>query len=154
MKFYEFHDTQLSGIVENAYHAMAIDEHRQDYMCRWNPETGRSRISSTLVCRRPLRRWRRLSGPALSDMALRWIQDKASALGLALDAVQSTPRIISANRPTLTASFSVGSMPKKIPATIAPSAPLSLEMKSSIRRCNKGARTIPTTNRKMTACRS
>jgi uncharacterized protein (DUF2235 family) len=31
MKFYEFHDTNLSGIVENAYHAMAVDEHRQDY---------------------------------------------------------------------------------------------------------------------------
>jgi len=31
-KFYEFHDTKLSTIVENAYHALAIDEHRQDYM--------------------------------------------------------------------------------------------------------------------------
>jgi uncharacterized protein (DUF2235 family) len=30
-KFYEFHDTELSSIVENAYHAAAIDEHRQDY---------------------------------------------------------------------------------------------------------------------------
>src|SRR5439155_7752741 len=28
MKFYEFHDTKLSTIVENAYHALAIDEHR------------------------------------------------------------------------------------------------------------------------------
>ena len=27
-KFYEFHDTGLSKIVENAYHAVAIDEHR------------------------------------------------------------------------------------------------------------------------------
>ena len=41
MKFYEFHDTNLSNIVENAYHALAIDEHRQDYMATlWNPDTA------------------------------------------------------------------------------------------------------------------
>jgi len=40
MKFYEFHDTELSGIVENAYHAAAADEHRQDYdVCLWNPQS-------------------------------------------------------------------------------------------------------------------
>ena len=40
MKFYEFHDTELSGIVENAYHAAAVDEHRQDYdVCLWNPQS-------------------------------------------------------------------------------------------------------------------
>ena len=38
MKFYEFHDTNLSNIVENAYHALAIDEHRHDYeVCPWSP---------------------------------------------------------------------------------------------------------------------
>src|SRR5262249_32287275 len=28
---YGFHDTELSGIVKNAFHAVAIDEHRIDY---------------------------------------------------------------------------------------------------------------------------
>ncbi len=40
MKFYEFHDTNLSTIVENAYHAIAIDEHRRHYdACLWSPKT-------------------------------------------------------------------------------------------------------------------
>ena len=41
MKFYEFHDTKLSSIVENAFHAVAIDEHRQDYdVCLWSPDSA------------------------------------------------------------------------------------------------------------------
>lgn len=28
---YEFHDTELSGIVENAFHAIAVDEHRSSF---------------------------------------------------------------------------------------------------------------------------
>jgi uncharacterized protein (DUF2235 family) len=28
--YYQFHDTELSALVENAYHAVAIDEHRED----------------------------------------------------------------------------------------------------------------------------
>ena len=33
-----FHDTKLSGIIENAYHAVAIDEHRIDYQATlWDP---------------------------------------------------------------------------------------------------------------------
>jgi len=28
---YEFHDTELSGIVDNAFHAIAVDEHRSNY---------------------------------------------------------------------------------------------------------------------------
>lgn len=89
MKFYEFHDTNLSGIVENAFHAMAIDEHRHDYdVCRWSP--------SEKPVQNLEQRWfigahcdvgGGYTDRRLSDTALRWIQDKASALGLALDPV-------------------------------------------------------------------
>lgn len=89
MQFYEFHDTRLCNIVENAYHAVAIDEHRQDYdVCLWKPETA---PAQTLE-----QRWfvgahcdvgGGYSSRQLSDMTLRWMQDKASALGLGLDVV-------------------------------------------------------------------
>jgi len=36
---YGFHDMELSGIVENAFHAVAIDEHREDYKpTLWDPK--------------------------------------------------------------------------------------------------------------------
>jgi uncharacterized protein (DUF2235 family) len=36
---FEFHDTELSGIVQNAFHAIAIDEHREPYrLTLWEPK--------------------------------------------------------------------------------------------------------------------
>ncbi|MGZ8465746.1 MAG: DUF2235 domain-containing protein [Candidatus Binatia bacterium] len=89
MKFYEFHDTNLSGIVENAYHAMAVDEHRQDYdVCRWNPvEKPQQNLEQRWFIGAHCDVGGGYPDRRLSDMALRWMQDKASALGLALDAV-------------------------------------------------------------------
>lgn len=89
MKFYEFHDTKLCDIVENAYHAVAIDEHRQEYdVCLWKPETA---MAQKLEQRWFLGAHCDVGGGyksrLLSDMALRWMQDKASALGLGLDPV-------------------------------------------------------------------
>lgn len=38
-EFYEFHDTELSAIVENAFHAVAVDEWREDYAATlWSPK--------------------------------------------------------------------------------------------------------------------
>ncbi len=89
MKFYEFHDTELSGIVENAYHGAAVDEHRQDYdVCLWKPH---SKPGQTME-----QRWfvgahcdvgGGYSDRRLADLPLRWMQDKASALGLGLTPV-------------------------------------------------------------------
>ncbi len=89
MKFYEFHDTKLCDIVQNAYHAVAIDENRQEYdVCLWKPETA---AAQKLEQRWFLGAHCDIGGGyksrLLSDMALRWMQDKASALGLGLDAV-------------------------------------------------------------------
>lgn len=83
-KFYEFHDTQLSKIVENAYHAVAIDEHRLDFqVCLWDPKT---RPEQNLEQRWFIGAHCDVGGGypdrRLSDMALGWMQDKATALGL------------------------------------------------------------------------
>ncbi len=89
-RFYEFHDTKLSGIVENAYHAIAVDEHRIDYdVCLWDPSEKPVQVIE--------QRWfvgahsdigGGYSDRRLSDISLRWMQDNASALGLELSRVQ------------------------------------------------------------------
>jgi uncharacterized protein (DUF2235 family) len=93
MHFYEFHDTRLSTIVENAYHAISIDEHRVDYdACLWNPEVKPEQVLQ--------QRWflgahcdvgGGYRDRRLSDVALRWMQDNAAAAGLALDLVTVGP---------------------------------------------------------------
>jgi uncharacterized protein (DUF2235 family) len=84
MYFYQFHDTRLSHIVENGYQAIAIDEHRMDYdICLWTPDASPQQnleqrwfvgAHSDVGGGYPDRR--------LSDLTLRWIQDKAMAAGL------------------------------------------------------------------------
>jgi uncharacterized protein (DUF2235 family) len=86
---YEFHDTQLSVIVEYAYQAIALDEHRGDYdITFWDPK---EKPGQTLE-----QRWFAgshadvgggLPDRRLSDLSLQWIQDRASAAGLALSPV-------------------------------------------------------------------
>jgi uncharacterized protein (DUF2235 family) len=90
MKFYEFHDTKLSTIVENAYHALAIDEHRQDYLATlWNPETApQQKLEQRWFVGAHCDVGGGYQDRRLSDMTLSWMQQKASALGLALDPVQ------------------------------------------------------------------
>ena len=94
LKFYQFHDTRLSKIVENAYQAVAIDEHREIYdVCLWNPDTEPEQ--------RMEQRW--FMGAHcdvgggypqrdVSDIPLRWMQDKSAALGLALRPVSIGPK--------------------------------------------------------------
>ncbi|HKY07585.1 MAG TPA: DUF2235 domain-containing protein [Candidatus Binatia bacterium] len=89
MKFYEFHDTKLSEIVENAYHAAAIDEHRQDYdVCLWTPAAaGAQQIEQRWFLGAHCDAGGGYKDRRLSDITLRWMQDKAAALGLGVDPV-------------------------------------------------------------------
>jgi uncharacterized protein (DUF2235 family) len=83
---YEFHDTRLSAIVENAYHAVAVDEHREPYdVTLWNPKEASARKLE--------QRWfvgshGDVGGGyverELSDLTLRWMQERAREAGLAL----------------------------------------------------------------------
>jgi uncharacterized protein (DUF2235 family) len=94
-EFYAFHDLRLSKIVANAYQAVALDEHRKDYaVCLWEPSTKPEQVLE--------QRWfvgahadvgggyandQGYAERRLSDIALRWMQDKAAGLGLGLDEV-------------------------------------------------------------------
>lgn len=85
-KLYQFHDTELSSIVDRAYQAVAVDEHREEYnITLWTPKEKPNQVLE--------QRWfpgahadigGGYSDRRLSDLTLRWMQDKAAAAGLAL----------------------------------------------------------------------
>ncbi len=85
---FEFHDTELSGIVKNAFHAVAVDEHRQPYAATlWDPKKKPDQVVE--------QRWfvgahadvgGGYKDRRLSDMTLNWMQLKAQACGLELEA--------------------------------------------------------------------
>jgi hypothetical protein len=92
--FYQWHDTELSKIVDYAYHAIAVDEHRRDFdVTVWSklkPENLKVE-----------QRWFAGAhsdvgggqGGTLPNLALRWIQDVAESAGLVLKKkVQPGPR--------------------------------------------------------------
>lgn len=86
-RYYEFHDTELSSIVDNAFHAVAVDEHRENYAATlWNPRV------------KPNQRLEQVWFPGvhanvgggypergISDVTLAWMQERARECGLAID---------------------------------------------------------------------
>jgi uncharacterized protein (DUF2235 family) len=84
---YAFHDTELSGIVLNGAHAVAVDEHRIDYQVSlWDPKT---KPGQTVEQRWFIGAHTDVGGGSpsalLSDIALLWMQNKARAAGLIID---------------------------------------------------------------------
>lgn len=155
MKFYEFHDTKLSNIVENAFHAVAIDEHRQDYdVCLWSPE---SVPEQQLEQRWFLGAHCDVGGGyrdrRLSDMTLGWMQNKASALGLALNPVAVGQKNYLGDFTDAYAQFLGGLYAKKIRAITAQSPRPSSARKRSTPRCSFAVRKTATTSRRITGCR-
>jgi uncharacterized protein (DUF2235 family) len=83
--YYQWHDTELSKIVDYAIHAVAVDEHRKDFgvtlWTRLKPENVKVE-----------QRWFAGAhsdvgggeGGALPNLALRWLQDTAEEAGLVL----------------------------------------------------------------------
>jgi uncharacterized protein (DUF2235 family) len=95
---YGFHDTELSGMVKNAAHAVAIDEHRIDYQVTlWAPVTKEGQAVE--------QRWF-LGAHAdvgggypdrrLSDITLAWMQTKAKSAGLVINPTE-VPELIQSN---------------------------------------------------------
>ncbi|WP_116472540.1 DUF2235 domain-containing protein [Zobellella maritima] len=88
---YCWHDTQLSKVVERAYQAMALDEHRAAYdAVPWTSADGLKKPEQIEV----EQRWfigahANVGGgygtDPLADLSLSWLQDKAVAAGLKLE---------------------------------------------------------------------
>lgn len=83
---YQFHDTTVSSIVDNAYHALAIDEKRKPFTpTLWKTKSGRTHTEQSWFAgvHSDIGGGYREAG--LSHIALRWMADKASMCGLNLD---------------------------------------------------------------------
>jgi uncharacterized protein (DUF2235 family) len=96
---YTFHDTALSGTVELAYHALALDEHREPFV-----------PSLWMEKRKPNQTIEQMWFPgvhsdvgggypetAISDITLEWMMEKARSAGLALDPLALAAHPLSPN---------------------------------------------------------
>lgn len=91
---YEFHDTDLSSIVSNAYQALAIDEKRRHFRpALWNKQAGTKHQKLEQVWFAGVHSNVGGGYPSakLSDCALAWMCEKAEACGLVLDAIPMDP---------------------------------------------------------------
>jgi len=91
----QFYDTELSGTVENGYHALAIDEHRRPFLpTLWNSKPKASqKIEQVWFCGAHSDVGGGYPEDAASKLALLWMLDKAQGVGLKLDeeALQAFP---------------------------------------------------------------
>jgi uncharacterized protein (DUF2235 family) len=91
-KKYSFYDTALSSIIENAYHAVAVDEKRSNFKpTLWTKSTNSTARDFEQVLEQ---RWFAgvhsnvgggYSDEGLADISLKWIIEKAKQAGLAFD---------------------------------------------------------------------
>jgi uncharacterized protein (DUF2235 family) len=88
---YSFHDTALSSIIEYAYHALAVDERRSNFVpTLWERSKNKARSFDQVL----EQRWfagvhSNVGGgypdSGLSDIALKWLFEKAEKVGLSFD---------------------------------------------------------------------
>ncbi len=84
---YRFHDVELSHIVQNAYHALAIDERRGSFEpAHWKSKakTGQQ-VEQVWFAGVHSDLGGGLPQAGLSDLALMWMKEKAEGNGLAFD---------------------------------------------------------------------
>lgn len=93
---HRFHDVELSGTVERAYQALAIDEQREPFeAARWAPfDKPGQVIEQTWFCGVHSDVGGGYPETGLSDIALQWMMEKAVASGLKIhdEAVQAFSR--------------------------------------------------------------
>lgn len=95
---YSWHDTELSSLVDYAYHAMALDEHRAAYECPlWTSEDGKQKAKNIDVAQR----WfigahANVGGgygcqDLLPQIPLAWLLSKAKDAGLKFEPFSANP---------------------------------------------------------------
>jgi len=85
---YQFHDTELSGTVESAYHALAIDERRAPFepaVWDYKPKPGQT-VEQVWFCGVHSDVGGGYPDSAPSDLALTWMIANAKGAGLVFDA--------------------------------------------------------------------
>jgi hypothetical protein len=87
-RLWGFHDTQLSSHVRNAFHALAIDEQRAAFrptLWTQDPSAVHQTLEQVWFAGVHTEVGGGSRSPALSDIALVWMIDRAQACGLELD---------------------------------------------------------------------
>jgi uncharacterized protein (DUF2235 family) len=99
--YYEFHDTELSAIVANAYHALAIDEWRKNYQCTlWDPKSKPNQhVEQVWFSGAHANVGGGYANNNLSDVALVWMINKAIECGLEVD-IKKVPCLPATTVPT------------------------------------------------------
>lgn len=92
---HQFHDTELSKIIRNGYHALAIDEHRGPFeptLWTHRPKEGQT-VEQVWFCGAHSDVGGGYVEHGLADVALEWMIEKAVSAGLALheEAVRAYP---------------------------------------------------------------
>jgi uncharacterized protein (DUF2235 family) len=84
---FQFHDTELSGIVQNAFHALAIDEHRAPFEpTLWSSQRKEGqKVEQAWFCGVHSDVGGGYAETGLSDISLEWMMSKAVDAGLVLD---------------------------------------------------------------------
>lgn len=85
-RYHEFHDVTLSRIVENAYHAMAIDERRKHFeptLWEKQPDAENQILEQVWFAGTHSNVGGGYVDRGLSDIAFIWMKEKAEACGLA-----------------------------------------------------------------------
>ena len=100
---HQFHDTELSGAVKEAYHALAIDEHRGSFepaVWDYKPKPWQH-IEQVWFAGAHSDVGGGYAEQQLSDIPLQWMMDKARGAGLAFDqeAIDAVPLDPSATAP-------------------------------------------------------
>lgn len=92
-----FHDTELSSIVENAFHALAIDEKRRSFKpAIWikQPDSTNQHVEQQWFIGAHSNIGGGYPSTALSDIALEWLIEKAESCKLDLDKIETSPNYL------------------------------------------------------------
>lgn len=83
--YYDWHDTELSSIVRNAFHAVAVDEHRKSFPATLWQEKPKpdQRVEQVWFPGAHANVGGGYEGDRLRHLALRWMQERATDSGLA-----------------------------------------------------------------------
>ena len=94
---FEFPDRNLASIVDRAYHALALDEHREDYQATlWNRRSAPTQHIEQCWfagdhCDVGGGHRLAVGEPRIADVSLAWMQERAGEAGLALTVTQPDP---------------------------------------------------------------
>ncbi len=81
-----FHNTSLSDIIENAFHAVAIDERRGTFApALWTHQQGQKRVQQVWFAGSHQNVGGGFKSTGLSDMAFYWLANRAKEYGLILN---------------------------------------------------------------------